>query len=206
VAKILTTQNCNGSWGEGTRGCLEDTALAVLSLVAVLDFAFLDLLDLDLRHAIEKGREVLLAAVASGKPLTSTSANWLSTTSYRSGMLCEAYVLAALAKSAAFRKVESSRDGKAEKTYQLAKSLATFFHGLPNLSKEPFFKLKTAAIESSFYVKRLKDMRLDIFPATNSKEKDKYFHYIPIMWSIHNSVRGAWVPPVFIWDICVVRL
>jgi hypothetical protein len=206
VAKILTTQKCNGSWGEGTRGCLEDTSLAILSLTTVLSFPFLGLLGLDIRHAIEKGREILLLATAAGKPLRSTNANWLSSSAYRSKQLCEAYVLAAASKSLVIQTIETPKEMAKDKASQLALSLATFFHGLPNLSKEPFFKLKAAAIESSFYVKQLKAMRLDIFPATESKEKDKYFHYIPIMWCIHNSVRKAWAPPMIIWDISVVSM
>jgi hypothetical protein len=206
VAKILTTQKCNGSWGEGTRGCLEDTSLAILSLTTVLSFPFLGLLRLDIRHAIEKGHEVLLSVTATGKPLRSMNANWLSASAYRSRRLCEAYALAATNKSLVIQTTETSKESGIYKAAQSALSLATFFHGLPNLSREPFFKLKAAAIESTFYVEQLKAMRLDIFPVTNTKEKDNYFHYIPIMWCIHNSVRKAWAPPVIIWDISVIRM
>jgi hypothetical protein len=206
VAKILTKQNCNGSWGEGTRGCLEVTALAILSLGTMVTFPFLSLLGMEIRHAIDRGHELIITATAEGKPLESTNAKWLSATSYRSSQLCEAYVLAAASKAVAIQHSQNLKEHKTDKASRLAMNLATFFHGLPNLSKESLFKLKAAGIESSFYVRQLKDMRLDIFPATNSKEKDKYFHYIPIMWCIHNSVRKVWAPPVLIWDISVVSM
>ena len=49
-------------------------------------------------------------------------------------------------------------------------------------------------------------MRNDIFPATNSKEKNKYFAYIPIMFSTHSIITGVYAPPHFIWMISVISM
>jgi hypothetical protein len=104
------------------------------------------------------------------------NANWLSASTYSSRRLCEAYVLAAASKSLVMRTTETSKESGTDKAAQLALSLATHFHGLPNLSREPFFKFKADAIESSFYVEQLKAMWLDIFPVTDTNEKGNLIH------------------------------
>ncbi|ORY03144.1 hypothetical protein BCR34DRAFT_573697 [Clohesyomyces aquaticus] len=208
AVRILTNQNSNGSWGEGMGGCLEETSLALLSLAKMISIPFLGLLYLDIKYAIERGLEVLSFAIAAKQPLQASKANWIfaSTSAYRSNRLCEAFVLAAINDCKKTTSNIFERPDITDRRSQVALKLATFFHGLPNLREEPAFKLKGAAIESSFYVQKLKGMRLDIFPPTDSKEKDKYFNYIPVMWCIHNAMRKVWAPPVFIWDISVVSL
>jgi hypothetical protein len=118
----------------------------------------------------------------------------------------EAYTISAAAQSVSFHITEDRsailNDGPTRK----ALSLASFFHSLPTLSKAPFFKLKAGAMESSYYVAKLKNMRNDIFPVTKAKEMDKYFDYIPIMWAISSIVKGSFVPPVLIWDISVLSM
>src|ERR1051326_9153108 len=140
------------------------------------------------------------------RPPLNPSAQWTHSLVYRSPHLCNAYMLAAVKRAVAFRTPEKDANMPKDKASQKIAGLAYFFHSLPNLAKEPIFKIKAGAVESALYATKLRSIRNDIFPPTNAKEGDKYIDYIPIMWTIHNSVRKAFVPPVHIWDLSVISM
>lgn len=207
IARLLSTQNSNGTWGEEASGCIETTSLALLTLSAVIHLPFVVLLVTDIRQALERGRDVLLLHVLSDHKMASQkNALWMRYTVFHDKYRQEAYALAAAEKMLTFKAPESRPIPFPDKTTHKTFALASFFHALPKLSKESFTMLKIAAIESSFYVRKLKSMRHDIFPRTKAKEMDKYFDYIPIMWTISSFAKRAFVPPFLIWDISVLSM
>ncbi|KAF2018552.1 hypothetical protein BU24DRAFT_418075 [Aaosphaeria arxii CBS 175.79] len=207
VTKILSEQNTDGTWGEGMYGCLETTSLALISLVSAMSLDFLGIIFMDIRHAVEKGRELLLFSLLSGKDTPGTkNALWIGQSASTSPLLREAYMVSAVAQTLEVKTSEDRTATLADKASRKALGLASFFHSLPALSNAPFLQLKAGAIESSFYVTMLKTMRTDIFPVTKAKEMDKYFDYIPIMWTMSSYSKGGYVPPVLIWDISVLSM
>ncbi|PSN61439.1 hypothetical protein BS50DRAFT_680871 [Corynespora cassiicola Philippines] len=206
LSRVLSAQNANGAWGLNNRICLESTAFALQALDIMIKQPFLLSLHLGIRQSIERGRYALQQQAYSTKPLRSGNSLWLRYPAQVSHQLCEAHVLAALSDSRRAIHTNPRVDLPPDRALQKITALISFFHSNPNLANEPLFKIKAGAVESAFYVQKLKAMRNDIFPVTNAKEKDKYFDYIPIMWTMHNNIREARAPPVLIWDICVVSL
>ncbi|KAL8687226.1 MAG: hypothetical protein Q9218_006545, partial [Villophora microphyllina] len=201
LAKVLSTQNSDGSWG--SRGCSETTAYAIHALVAMAEFPHLRLLEMEIRHAIEKGRHSLSMSRHSWAKAHSL---WIGKTVYASKRLSQAFSLAAMHKSSKAHGAKDEERAAMDKQSQKALHLAKFFHSLDNLSKEAFFKIKAGALESAFYVNMLKSMRNEIFPFTQAAEKDKYLDYIPIMWTIQGNVSGKYLPPQLLWDISVLSM
>ncbi|PVH92485.1 hypothetical protein DM02DRAFT_677472 [Periconia macrospinosa] len=207
ASQILAGQNSDGSWGKGTFVCLETAALALLALCSMNQFPFLGIISMDIRHAVEYGRQSLMMLTLSknGAP-RGKSFLWKGCTAHACQNIKEAYILSASAQCLSFHISEDLPSILKQEASKKALSLASFFHSLPALKKAGFFKLKAGAMESAYYVAKLKTMRNDIFPVTNAKEMDKYFDYIPIMWAISSIVRDAFVPPVLIWDISVLSM
>ena len=201
LANVLSSQNSDGSWG--LRGCSETTAYALLALIAMAKLPQVRILNMEIRHAVERGRQAL--SMMSDSWAESHSL-WIGKTAYGSDRLSEAFSLAAMQKPFELYNSNEQNEVTRDKKSQKVLALAKFFHGLDNLAKEPISKIKAGALESALYVSMLKTIRNDIFPPTAAKEKDKYLDYIPIMWSIHSIVRGIFAPPQFIWDIAVLSM
>ena len=201
LAKVLSSQNGDGSWGP--KGCSETTAYAILALIAMAKLPHVRILKMEIVHSIESGRQILSMTRDSWAKSHSL---WSGKTAYGSDRLSEAFSLAAMQKPFRLHGPNEQNTLPGDKQSQKVLALAKFFHGLENLAQEQLFKIKAGALESAFYVSMLKSVRNDIFPPTAATEKDKYLDYIPIMWTIHSIVRGTFAPPQFIWDIAVISM
>ena len=201
LAKVLSSQNSDGSWGP--RGCSETTAYALLALIAMAKLPHLSVLNMEIRHAVERGRQALL--MVSDTWVKSHSL-WIGKTAYGSDRLSEAFSLAAMHKPFKLHSSNQQNEVPVDKKSRKILALAKFFHGLNNLASEPVFKIKAGALESTLYVSMLKAMRNDIFPPTAAKENDKYLDYIPIMWTINSLIRGTFIPPQLVWDFAVLAM
>lgn len=201
LAKLLSSQNSDGAWGPPQ--CSETTSYAILGLIAMTKLPHVQPLNLEIKHAIERGRQAL--SMMRGSWAKSHSL-WIGKTAFGSDRLSEAFSLAAMRKPYELQGSLENSSFSIDKQRQKALTLASFFHGLDNLANKPIFEIKAGALESAFYVPMLKSMRKDIFPPTAASEKDKYLDYIPIMWTIHSIVCGIFVAPQFIWDISVLSM
>jgi len=201
LAMILSFQYSDGSWGP--RGCSETTAYAILALIAIAKLPHVRVLNMEIRHAIERGRQALSMMRESWAKSHSL---WIGKTAHGSDRLSEAFSLAAMHKPFKFYDSSEQTGLPTDKQSQKVLALAKFFHDLDNLAEEPIFKIKAAALESALYVSKLKSIRNDIFPPTAAKEKDKYLDYIPTMFTIHSIVRNIFTPPQFLWDFAVLSM
>ncbi|KAF1998135.1 hypothetical protein P154DRAFT_536561 [Amniculicola lignicola CBS 123094] len=204
TAKVLSTQRADGAWGL-ENSCPQITAFALIILTAVADLGFLAILGMDIQHAIDRGFEAILQHLET-EDLSATVSPWVSFEMAKPRFLKSAYILAAAKHANDFLSRRGRKPYKTNQaTYKLSKFTAAF-HGMPNLSQVPAHQIKAGAIESTFYANKLKAMRNDIFPVTSTKEKNKYFDYIPIMVTVHNIIRGVYAPPVLIWDNSVISM
>lgn len=91
LTRTLHTQNQDGSWGSGQR--CETTAYAILTLTRLASFSSAPRIKLQLAQAIEKARKYVCKEF---RPLSEPDHLWTGKTTSGSGLLFQAYVLAAL--------------------------------------------------------------------------------------------------------------
>lgn len=201
LARIVSTQNNDGSWGP--LDCAETTAYALLTLLAIANLPYVQVLTMEIRYAVERGRQALsLMREAWAKP----HHLWVGKIAYGSEKLSEAYSLAAMKKplveTPCSEPTRASMDQQAQKILTFSK----LFSGLDHLTKEPFFMIKASILEGVFYQPLLKTMRTEIFPQTLAREKDKYLDYIPIMWILPSTGTYLFSPPKYLLDMMVLSM
>ena len=200
LAKILSTQNNNGSWGP--LDCAETTAYALLALLEIVTLPYTQLLRTEIQYAVAKGREALSMTLdtIAGYPL------WVGKVAYGSDTLSEAFSLAAMKKSFVEQcygeRISVAMQMQTQKCLRFVK----YFSGLNHLSNESYAMIKASILEASFYRSALKVRRTDIFPQTSAKEKDKYLEYIPIMWILAGTCYGVSLPPEYLLDMMVLSM
>ncbi len=201
LAKLLSAQNNDGSWGR--RDCAETTAYALLALLAIASLPYMHIMDIEIRNAVVDGRQALsLMRSAWAKPHNL----WVGKTAYGSEKLSEAYSIAAL-KKPLVEHIHSKQDrAAAEIQAQEILGLSKFFSSLGRLNKESLAVVKVSMLEATFYRSLLKAMRKKIFPQTLAKEKDKYLHYIPIMWVLPSTCDAIFSSPRYLFDMMVLSM
>lgn len=201
LARIVSTQNNDGSWGP--LDCAETTAYALLALLAIANLPYVQVLTMEIRYAVERGRQALsLMREVWTKP----HHLWVRKVAYGSERLSEAYALAAMKKSLLVipcaEPTRASTDQQAQKILNFSKLLSHFDH----LSKEPFFMIKASVLEGVFYQPLLKAIRTEVFPQTLTEENDKYLDYIPIMWILPSTGTSLFSPPTYLLDMMVLSM
>ena len=196
LAKLLSSQNDDGSWGQ--LDTAKTTAYALLSLLAIIDMPQLLALYVEAQCAIQRGRQALRLMHNLKRP---TCPDWTRENELESRVMLEAYSVAAMQKPP----FEHPKDEKArmiaENQTQEVLFLSRYFSSLPHMKKESFSMIKAAILEGGFYIPLLKKNRNEIFPAMGSKEKDKYFNYIPPLWLFASTVGKIFLPPEMLLDM-----
>ena len=201
LAKLLSAQNNDGSWGR--RDCAETTAYALLALLAIASLPYMHIMEIEIGNAIAGGRQALSSMRSAwAKPHNL----WVGKTAYGSKKLSEAYSLAAL-KKPLVKHIDGEQDRVAAETQaQEILGLSKFFSSLGRLKKESPAVIKVSMLEASFYRPLLKAMRKKIFPQTPAKEKDKYLNYIPIMWVLPSTCDAIFSSPRYLFDMMVLSM
>ena len=201
LTRILSLQNSDGSWG--VRDNSDSTAQALLILLAIIGLPYVCVLEIEIRHAIARGRQALLLMAFPQARQNASSTDWVSD-SFEP--LSQAYFLAASKKPiVAFLDHEQNR-ARVETQVQKIQAYSKFFSGLDHLSSVPLFLIKSSIIEGLRYQPTLKAIRADIFPRTEAKEKDKYLDYIPIMWTLPSTCSKLFLPPEYLLDMMVLSM
>ncbi|KAI2619590.1 hypothetical protein GGR54DRAFT_639917 [Hypoxylon sp. NC1633] len=175
---VLKLQNSHGNWVEGC----ELTAYAVLTLSSL---AQLGLMGAALRARVCESVNQGKAFLAARKPHWKDGAYlWTEKVTYSSGILSEAYCLAAavsfMTESASIAmpipfRVSEKAMGDMNKAGRL-------------ISRTPLFNevdvqlLGAAQLQACYALSDLQRRRLDIFPRTGMEE-DKYLTLIPLTWT-----------------------
>ena len=198
LGKIISSQNDDGSWG--LQNSADSTTYAVLALTTIINLPYLQVLKAEGQHAIEKGRQaLLLMRDLWTKPIYPR----FSRGDAEPSIILEAYSLAAIEKAP----VEHSSSEKtmmiAEKQTQEVLKFSKYFSSLHYMKGESFSMIKATILEGTFYIPLLKSRRNEIFPATNAKEKDKYFNYIPPLWLFASTLGKIFLPPDMMTDMMI---
>ena len=201
LAKILSMQKNDGSWRP--RENSDATAQALLTLLAIISLPYSCVLEMEIRHAIARGRQALSLMAY---PQDRHNASSTSTSSDTFEPLSQSYFLAASKRPiVAFLGHEQNR-AQVESQVQIIQAYSKFFSGLDHLANVPLYLIKASIIEGLRYQPILKTIRADIFPRTKAKEKDKYLHYIPIMWTLPSTCSKLFLPPEYLLDMMVLSM
>lgn len=197
LAKLISSQNNNGSWGVDSD--LETTTFAVLAIISISSLSYTHVLADEIQETLTKAG-ASLKLLRDNIPTPDEKANHSTIES-----ITEAYSLVAMKRlqengSTLF---PINRDSVlATKVSRFAK----WFSNTDYLNGEPSFMIKVSILEASFYRPILQDLRTKVFPQTNSKEGDKYMEYIPIMWVIPSTRRQLFLSPEYILDMLVLSM
>ena len=197
--RTLQTQNLNGSWG--SVGPREETAYAILGLTAVLKFSIVSAYCTRIVEAITKGRQFLLSVDLDSPP----ERLWVEKVLFGSKVLSAAYTLSAI-KVDVPKALEISAGSSIDASFveKLDKS-SVLFKQLPVLKDCPHWILKASQVEAQTYIPALKRMRGAIFTREGFTD-DKYFSWIPVIWTTANNFRGGCIAPAAMFDMMVVSV
>ena len=198
LAKIISSQNDDGSWGP--QDSADSTAYAVLALNTVINLPYLQALKVETQYALEQGRQALgLMRDLRIKPLYPR----FSRGDAEPSVILEAYSLAAMEKAPTEHSSSEKTTMIAEKQTQEVLKFSNYFSSLHYMKGESYFMIKATILEGTFYIPLLKSRRDEIFPATNAKEKDKYFNYIPPLWLFASTLGKIFLPPDMMIDMMI---
>ena len=197
--RTLQTQNSDGSWGNV--GPREETGYAVLGLASVTQLAIVRPFRAQIIEAISKGRQFLLLADLDGPP----EHLWVEKVLYGSSVLSAAYTLAALrvdvsetSKLSAGDPLTTTAVAKPDKSLMLFKQLPVF--------KDCLYWILTASqVEAQTFMSALKRIRRTIFTRQGLTD-DKYFAWIPQIWTTANNLFGGRIAPAAMFDMMALSI
>lgn len=201
LARILSTQDNDGSWG--STKCAETTAYGLLALISIATLPYVKTLMPEIRDAIANGRRALLSMQDRW---ADSHTLWVRKVAYGSANLSEAYSLAAMKKPLLESVCSGSSLVEMDELTQKTHGFGKFFSSLEYMRKEPLYMIKASILEALFYRPLLQTMRADVFPATKAKEKDKYLDYIPIMWVLANTCSKKFASPEYLLDMMILSM
>ncbi|KAF7905074.1 uncharacterized protein EAF01_005595 [Botrytis porri] len=210
LMRILNTQQKNGSWA----GVCEITSYSILALSSLLKLPFVRQLD--------KGK--IISSVALGKSFlhshrdewTKGQYMWIEKVTYSSGILSEAYCLAAslvevpfLVEPETVSMIGASLEGKGflvpekvlmdmHKTGDLMALTALFRDTKPST-------FQIAEMQACFALQSLQRHPTNIFPRT-AKGKDKYVFIIPLALILCAAARGCCTSLSVLYEMMVLSI
>jgi hypothetical protein len=200
LSKVISAQNNNGSWGP--RHSVELTAYAIIAIISVAAFPYMHVLEIEIQHSLAK----------AGAAMSMLNHQWLNTAlnsgqqeSHEAFYATQAYALTAM-RMLLTNRLEYSTKGIYAALKEKVLQFSQWFSSTDYLKDQPFFVIKAAILEASFYKLRLQVARGTIFPLTKSKEADKYMEYIPIMWTIPSTSSKESLSPEYIVDMSVLSM
>jgi hypothetical protein len=186
LAQILHLQEANGSWGSKH----EVTSYAVLALVALSSFPWMQRLRLTIDIAISRGKrflEQLQYRWAHGDYL------WIDKVTYASAALSLGYCLSAARARPSSRSWGPTVEALNDVPIKRLSAMCRFFVGLPLYSGIPDEQIQAAFIQSHFFLRGLHRLQIDIFP--RKPKEDSYLKYISFTWTSCNNQAGAVLDP-----------
>jgi len=199
LARILRTQNADGSWESG--GC-EVTSYAVISLTKLMSLSSAPKIKLHVGQAIESGQAFLRKnSRASTKP----DNVWVGKIASGSNVMYQAYVLAALNapvhKQQVGPNIESHFDIPLAKVTIQTKYYArqAWFVGVPEWLIQAFL------IETQLLLPQIRDVRYAVFPS-DSLVDDRYFESIPFAWIVANSLDNRSIGADLIYQMTILSV
>ena len=199
LVRILRTQNRDGSWG--SRGPREETAYAILALVELAGLPMASFFDQQIHSGILQGHNYLKAHRHVGKP----EYLWVEKVLYGAENLSQAYILAALNATKS-----PPMDGHRIRNllninYNEMAKFADFLHKVPLLAPQPRWLILASWIEGQIFLPMLDEARRAAFSRAGMT-KDKYFAWIPVMWTLANNTNGCNTSASLLFDMMHVSV
>ena len=182
LLRILLSQHSDGSWG--SRGPREETAYALLTLVELADLPLASALDQEINSAFLRGRAYLQTR---GKP-DQIEYLWVEKVLYGAPTLSRSYVIAALTVTPVFPRKDMPRI-----TYSGMARFTKTVQATPLLAPQPRWLIYASWIEGQLFLPILLEARLAVFSRAGMT-KDKYFSWVPSMWTLADNVNGLYTP------------
>ena len=199
LVRILLTQSSDGSWGY--RGPCEETAYAILALVELAGLPMASFFDQQIHSALFRGRNYLKAH----RQANQFEYLWVEKVLYGAQYLSQAYILAALNAPET-----SSTNGPGIQEllnidYRAMNKSADIFQKLPLLESRPRWLILASWIEGQLFLPLLQEVRRAAF-SRGGMTKDKYFAWIPIMWTLADNKNGANTSTRLLYDMMRVSV
>ncbi|KAK7751443.1 hypothetical protein SLS62_006528 [Diatrype stigma] len=196
--RTLLGQRENGSWNNS----IEQTSYGVLILAEARRLSYFediqDQLECSIRSAVD-----FIVSFDEG-PLDYL---WIEKVTYRSSLLADAYILAALKASTFSRdSAVTNAVGYSVRDKVSSTKMAGYIklvRSTPMFSKLPKWEIQASFLEASLFQPLLRARRLEIFPRKNMEE-DKYFDMIPFIWTLCNNHTRAFASTTFLFDMMVI--
>ncbi|KAI1170438.1 Ent-kaurene synthase [Nemania sp. FL0916] len=200
LGRTLSEHKGNGSWGDS----VERTSFGVLLISYALKLPWPSSIRGHAKAAFFQAKAYLEAHSNEG---ATGDLIWINKVTYRLPTLAETYCLAAINSSIE----EQSWTPEVEQIFGMdankMNKLASFFGRLPLLQNLLEATMTFAIHEAAMYFKRLKQVRLDIFPRDDmAVSTDKYLQYIPVAWTTINATNGFILSGDEMWEMIVLSM
>ena len=199
MLRILHTQSSDGSWG--SRGPREETAYAILALVELAGLPMASVFDQQIQSALLHGRNYLKASSKPGIP----EYLWIEKVLYGAENLSQAYILAALNAPQSPTMEGNRMKSLLNIEYDKMAKFADMFQRIPLLASQPRWLILASWIEGQLFLPMLQDVRQVAFHRPGLT-KDKYFAFIPVMWTLANNTNGCNTSARLLFDMMRVSV
>ncbi|PVH96872.1 aphidicolan-16beta-ol synthase [Periconia macrospinosa] len=199
LLRCLAKQKPDGMWGNSA----EETAYSVIILATAGKLPSAEPLLTKIDESIKSAQKALLHSGLHRQ----ASYIWVGKTSYKSEILSETYILAALNSSTPN---PMTGDGIASLSTITAKKIALwvkFYSGLPGIAETPRWMLLASVIEGSLQSRRLLRKCKEAFPeySTDVPERtQQYLEYIPVVWTICSNKNGIFCSSKILFDMMIM--
>ncbi|KAF7941448.1 hypothetical protein BELL_0061g00140 [Botrytis elliptica] len=202
LIQTLYSQNKDGSWGQSC----ETSSYALLTLTNSSPFPWSQNMAPKVIESIQKCRQYL---ASNSMHWGDKNYIWVEKVTYGSGLLSQAYCIAAYNEALDFSNGSHSwsRDliELTNVNQSAVKKFTRFFSKLPIFSQVPEWAIQASIIEGYQFLPRLNEAKHMVFPRKNMT-KDSYLEYIPITWTICNNYSGAFLSNELLLDMMTVSM
>ncbi|KAI6361816.1 hypothetical protein MCOR25_006382 [Pyricularia grisea] len=196
--RTLEAQDGGGSWNQS----VEETAYAVILISMAAQVTMFDPIRQRLVDAVRTGENWLQQNQSKASP--EGEHLWIGKVTYGSSLLTGAFRLAAL-KCASLLAAKSTIGNCLDNadSWPESKGYIKVYSRTPLFCKIPEPKLFTAVLESSLFLKVLRERKYDIF-SREGVSKDKYFTLVPFTWTGSCMLNGLQPSAEWYWEMTKV--
>ncbi|KAI1799844.1 hypothetical protein F4811DRAFT_567713 [Daldinia bambusicola] len=200
LGRTLFKQQANGSWEDS----VERTSYGALLISYAIKLPW----PAPVRRHAEAGLLKAKAYLESHSDEWATGDYaWIEKVTYKLPTLSETYCLAAMRSPAKeqpwtpeIEQIFKANDNK-------MRMMAKFYSRLPLLRGLSEATMAFVIYEAAMYYKRLKQVRLDVFPRDDmAMSADKYLEYIPVAWTTTNAANGFALAADEMWEMMVISM
>lgn len=200
LIRTLQTQNGNGSWGQTPSR--EETAYALLTIVALANLPLTTSLRYKINFALEHGRDYLLKEQRTD---SAPECLWVAQLTYGSQTLSQSFVLGALKSLSVSLKSGIKLEGLFDVPLSKVAKFTEFYLQLPIFAETPEWCIQSSLIEGYLFLPQLRNNNLGIFPRHGMRD-EKYIEFIPFTWTAMNNLKNTFIRTNIIYDMMAISV